>query len=238
MRRRQTPTPVPRCFAALPAAIAALLLLPTVLAAGVEDPGPDRQEETAPAAPDRPAQDGAPPAQRRVIEVHLGIRELAFIGQPLADLVKRFPDAEVLPFAGQDDAVTVKIAASGISCIAVGEPGELKVASVGVNLDGLHEGMSEAGLRTGQGIGKGSTVNDLLEAYGRPLEILDGRPHGRPRRGAPPPEDPSVPKMYQYASEDGAVKTYFLVQDHLVKRVVVNELATLDRHIVKARPKK
>src|SRR2546422_7394017 len=55
-------------------------------------------------------------------------------------------------------------------------PKDLKLASVGFNLDGVHEGMTEGRFRTSKGIGKGSTVNDLLEAYGEPAEILAEKP--------------------------------------------------------------
>ena len=44
--------------------------------------------------------------------------------------------------------------------------------------------------------------------------------------------------MYQYKNEDGGIQTFFLVQDHLVRRVVVNDLKPLDQHVVKGRPKK
>jgi len=77
----------------------------------------------------------------------------------------------------------------------------------------------------------------VLEAYGQPVEILAQKPAGALKRNVAP-DDPSVPKMYQYASDDGSVKTYFLVVDHEVKRIVVNHLAPLDEHIVKGGPKK
>jgi hypothetical protein len=192
---------------------------------------------TVPAAPDRPAKGDTSHAQVPQIELHVGIPGLAYIGQPLADLVKKFPAAQVVPFSKQDDAVIVKINGAGISCIAVGEPADLKIASVGFNLDGANEGMSEGSFRTLKGIGKGSTVNDLLDAYGQPVEILGDKPRGALRRDVPL-EDASVPKLYQYANGDGSVKTNFLVVNHQVKRVVVNDLAPLDQHIVKASPKK
>jgi len=171
------------------------------------------------------------------IELHVGIRDLVYIGQPLSDLIKRFPGAKVHPFSGQEDAVNVQIAEAGISCIAVGNPGELKVASIGFNLDGAYDVMAETPYRTGKGIGKGSTVNDLLEAYGQPFEVLGQEPRGALRK-RPAVESPSAPKMYQYKSEDGGIKTFFLVQDHLVRRLVVNDLQPLDQHVVKGRPKK
>jgi len=169
--------------------------------------------------------------------MHVGIPSVVYIRQPLADLLKKFPGARVAPYLRQDDASIVAIPEAGISCVAVGEAGDLKVASVGFNMDGIHEGLAEGKFRTSKGIGKGSTVNDLLEIYGEPFEILAEKPRGALSR-KPPTDDPSVPKMYQYASEDGAVKTYFLVVDHRVKRMVVNDLAPLDEHVVKGGPKK
>jgi hypothetical protein len=189
------------------------------------------------AAPDPPPKGNSGAGRTPPIELHVGIRDLVYIGQPLADLVKKFPGARVLPFSGQDDAANVRIAEAGISCIAVGKPGDLKVASIGFNLDGVYEGMAETPYRTGKGIGKGSTVNDLLEAYGQPFEVLGEQPRGALHKSVPI-ESPSVPKMYQYKNEDGGVKTFFLIQDHLVRRVVVNDLQPLDQHVVKGRPKK
>ena len=119
----------------------------------------------------------------------------------------------------------------------ISSAGDLKIASIGFNLDGVSEGMAETPYRTGKGIGKGSTVNDLLEAYGQPFEVLGEQPRGSLRKTVPL-ESPSVPKMYQYKNEDGGIKTFFLVQDHLVRRVVVNDLQPLDQHVVKGRPKK
>jgi len=192
----------------------------------------------ASSAPDRPASRDSGPAEALLIEMHVGIPGYIFIGQPLAELQKKFPDAQVVPFSGQKDSMIVKIAKTGISCLAVGAAEDLKIASVGFNVDGVHNGVSEGNFRTGKGIGKGSTVNDVLEAYGQPVEILAQKPAGALKPKKAPDDDPSVPKMYQYASADGSVKTYFLVVDHLVKRIVVNHLAPLDEHIVKGAPKK
>jgi len=173
----------------------------------------------------------------RIIVLHVGIPGLAYVGQPLQDFVKRFPKAQVMPFAGQDDAVSVKAGEAGITCIAVGDPGDLKLASVGFNLDGSYEALSEGDFRTGQGIGKGSTVNDLLGAYGKPVDILGEQPRGALRRPNPG-GDRSLRQKYQYANTDGTVKTYFMVENNHVTQVVVNDLDPLDKHIVKARPKK
>ena len=119
----------------------------------------------------------------------------------------------------------------------VGNPGDLKLASVGFNLDGTYPGMAESAYRTSKGIGKGSTVNDLLEAYGRPAEISGGRPRGQSRRPRPG-GDPPQRQKYQYANADNTVRTYFLVDENRVTQIVVNDLRPLDKHIVKATPKK
>jgi len=188
-------------------------------------------------APPPPGKKDTGAGTKPPIELHVGIRDLVYIGQPLDELIKKFPGAKVHPFSGQDDAANVRIAEAGISCIAVGNPGELKLASIGFNLDGVYDGMAETPYRTGKGIGKGSTVNDLLEAYGQPFEVLGQEPRGALRK-RPPVESPAAPKMYQYKNEDGGIQTFFLVQDHLVRRVVVNDLKPLDQHVVKGRPKK
>src|ERR1051325_3705865 len=188
-------------------------------------------------AADAGSKKNAAPAANPPIELHVGIKDLVYIGQPLSDLQKKFPRASTRPFSGQDDAVSVRIAEAGISCIAVGAPGDLKVASIGFNLDGDYEGIGEAPYRTLKGIGKGSTVNDLLEAYGQPADVLGQQPRG-PLHRDKRTEDPDSPQMYQYKKEDGSVLTFFLVQGHMVRRLVVNDLDPLDKHVVKGRPKK
>lgn len=211
-----------------------LILLPAILPAAEKPPAPP-PAKTAAAGDGPAAVTGAVGAQ--TVELHAGIPGVVFIGQSLEDLLKRFPAADVTAFAGQDDAVTVKLPDAGISCIAVGAPDSLKVASVGFNLDGTYEGIGEGNYRTGKGIGKGSTVNDLLEAYGPPVDVVAPRP-----KGAPPPRpgakvDPSMPQKYQYENESGAIRTYFLVENYRVTRIVVNELKSLEEHLIKGRPK-
>lgn len=210
-----------------------LILLPTALVAAGDPPAPPPATKTA-AGEGPPAAPGS--GKTLTVELHSGIPGMAFIGQPLEDLLKRFPGADVSAFAGQEDAVTVKVPAVGISCIAVGAPDSLKVASVGFNLEGAYEGMAEGNFRTGKGIGKGSTVNDLLEAYGPPIDMMSARPRGASPR-ADGKEDPSLPRKYQYVNESGSVRTYFSVENYRVTRIVVNELAPLEQHLIKARPK-
>ena len=212
------------------------ILVPAALPAGQEPPGPPADGTTAgreaPAPAPAPGEDGA-----RTVELHAGLPGMAFIGQPLEDLLKRFPAADVQPFAGQDDAVTVKLAAAGISCIAVGAPDKLRVASVGFNLDGTYEGIGEGNFRTAKGIGKGSTVNDLIEAYGPPVDMVSSRPRGSPAPRPGTRVDPSLPQKYQYENESGSIRTYFLIENYRVTRIVVNELKPLEQHLIKARPK-
>ncbi|MGH9797607.1 MAG: hypothetical protein ACRD5D_05560, partial [Candidatus Polarisedimenticolia bacterium] len=141
------------------------------------------------------------------------------------------------PFAGQDDAVTVKAPDAGLSLMTVGSPAEgLKVASLGINLVGRYEGVGEAGVRTSRGIGKGSTVNDLLEAYGPPVSVRADREAARRLRGRPEEDSARIPRHYQYRREDGVVTTSFVVEDNLVVRILINEIEPLRRHILKLPP--
>ncbi len=185
-------------------------------------------------SPGNPRGDGR---DARVIEMHVGIPGVAYIGQPLQGLLARFPQAQVTPFAQQDDAAVVKIADAGISCYVVGDsPDGFAVASVGFNLADEYQGVAGGSYVTGEGIGRGSTVNDLLGTYGRPSEITGERTGNPAMRGRPKPEDPNEPKKYHYPSSDGAVKTYFMVEGSRVTRVVINHLAPLDKHILRRPP--
>jgi hypothetical protein len=184
----------------------------------------------------KPAPKGG--AQPRAISMHLGIADFAFIGQSYDDLLKRLPQAKVEPFSGQPDVLVAKAPGAGISCFVAGDtPQELKVVSVGFNFDGVYEGVEESGYRTSEGIGKGSTVNDLLETYGR-AEITGNRATNPTLRRGKPQDDPDAPKKYQYASPDGTIKTYFVVQGSRVLRMVINHLAPLDKHLLKRPPQR
>jgi hypothetical protein len=177
---------------------------------------------------------GAP----RTIETHVGVPGFLTLGLSHKELMERFPGAAVEPFAGQDDALTVKIPRAGVSCMVVGEaPAELRVASIGFNLDGEYQGVSEGAFRTDRGLAKGSTVNDLLEAYGRPADIAVDRAGRRALRGNPGTNDDAVPRLYLYRSEDGGVTTSFVVQHNRVVRVLINAIAPLEKHVLKVRPR-
>ena len=173
-------------------------------------------------------------ADRDTIEMHVGIPGLVYIGQSLADLKSRFSEIERTPFAGDEKVSIVRIMDWGLSCLVAGDSQDsMQVISVGFNFEGTYEGVGESGYRTIEGIGKGSTVNDLLGTYGR-AEITGEGPKNslRLRRPSVPP-DPSEPKKYLFASDDGSVKTYFQSEGALVVRMVINHLALIDRYILK-----
>jgi hypothetical protein len=199
-----------------------ILALSVVAAAA---PAADAGATPAPAA-------GAAEDAPRIILDHVGIEQVAFLGQPHADLLARFPDAQVMPFAGQKDAYTVKIPAAGISCMVVGDtPEALKVASAGFLIEGPYEGIAPGRFRTARGIGNGSTVNDLIEAYGPPQEIVKDRAHRTAEA-----DDPAVPALYQYPNADGSVTMSFVVQQYRVVRIALHQIEPINRHILKKRP--
>jgi hypothetical protein len=173
----------------------------------------------------------------KTVEMHVGIPGVAFIGQTLADFKKAFPAAEVKPFAKQNDAAVVTAAEAGISCIVVGpSPDALRVASVGFIFDGAYQGSREGGYRTREGIGKGSTVNDLLERYGKPAQVTGDRGTTPALTTPGKIENTSGGKKYQYASPDRKIKTYFVVEGSRITRVVINEIESLDTHLLKRAP--
>ncbi len=227
------PSPAPR-----PSASSRSSAVPLPAASPAPSPAAARPAagKAAASAPKAPA---TKPSGSRLIDIHIGIPGRAYLGQTLQNLRSQFPTADVTPFAGQEDAFVAAIPEEGISCYVVGpSPDDLKVASVGFNFDQSYMGAKEGDFRTREGIGKGSTVNDLLGTYGRPAEI-SGERSGKPllRRGAQN-DDPDAPKKYQYASADGATKSYFVVQHDRVLRVVINDLAPLNRHLLKHPPEK
>ncbi len=175
----------------------------------------------------------------RLISIHVGIPGFVYLGQPFKELTARFPKATVTPFAGQDDALVVAAPEEGLSCYVVGPSRDaLKVASIGFNFDQTYLGAKEGAFRTREGIGKGSTINDLLGTYGRPAEIGGEHTTNPKMRRTPQKDDPDAPKNYYYVGTDGATKTYFVVQYDRVLRVVVYDIAPLERHLLKRPPEK
>ncbi len=213
------------------ALIVAALLLPALVQAA-EAPS------SAPAVPRKAGSRPAPAGAKQgtlTIEMHRGIPGVAFIGQTLQELRAKFPTAQVAPFAGQSDVASVRIPEAGISCQVGGQPpGDYRVMSVGFNLAGSYESFAEGNFRTDKGIARGSTVNDLLGAYGRPSRIKARRPPGQEQQ-LPVPVDPE-PSHYVYDNADGSVATDFVVEGTVVARVVINDLAPLRKFLLKGRP--
>lgn len=169
-----------------------------------------------------------------IIQLHVGIPELVYLGQPMGELLRTFPDAQVNQLFNQSDAVQIKLPHFGISCLAMGPTREsLKVGSIGFNLGGTYQGVAQGSYKTDKGISIGSSVNELVEAYGRPYRISGERVA---RRGVPldgGEMDPNAPQKYWYRNEDETVTTYFEIQRNIVVRVVINLLASIEEHIIK-----
>ena len=184
-------------------------------------------------------QDGEPAgttgdADRDRIEMHVGIPGLVYVGQSLTDLKTQFSEIESTSFAGDEKVRIVRILDRGVSCLVAGDSEEvMQVISVGFNFEGTYEGVGESGYRTSEGIGKGSTVNDLLGIYGRAEITGSGRKNSMQRRNPNAPPDPNEPKKYLFASDDGSVKTYFQSEGARVVRMVINHLALIDQYILK-----
>jgi len=208
----------------------ALLLAASSLAA--EGPA-----ATAPrtAAPQAPAAHGAPASSRDVIRMHLGVPGSVYIGQPLSEFLARFPKAQTLPFSGQETVVRVQVVPEGISALAMGDdPKSMRLESIGFNFEGRYEGVEAGTRRTVEGIGAGSTVNDLLGTYGRALQIIsEGQRAGRAAKPEEPPADPNAPMRYVYRSEDGTVTSYFVAQGAAVVRLAMTRSAAASRYILK-----
>ncbi len=185
------------------------------------------------AAPAEPAAEGPVAGGPTIIRLHVGVPGRAFIGQARAALLEAFPGAVETPFARQQDAISFQAKEAGIACVLAGpSPTDLRVASVGFNLEGTYEGIGEGEWRTEAGIGKGSTVNDLLATYGKPGRLVDQGARGR--SGSPPA--PEAPTLYQYYNTEGTVSTSFVVLFNRVVRIVVNHLDPLERHLIRRSP--
>lgn len=185
----------------------------------------------APAAAGAPA--ATPPPADAAIVVHSGVPGVVYLGQPLSEFIARFPGAASTPFAGQNEVVRLQVAKEGLSALAMGTtPASMTIESIGFNFGGEYEGVKATRRRTAEGIGSGSTVNDLLGAYGRPAETA---PEGR--RGTPAPQAPApdrkAPVRYLYRSADATIATYFVVEGSLVTRMAMSRPASVERWLMK-----
>jgi len=181
----------------------------------------------------RPAPKPAPAAKPAAVVMNQGVPGVVFLGQPLAAFIAAFPSATTSPFAGQADVVRLQVAKEGISALAMGlTPASMTIESIGFNFAGVYEGVEASKRRTVEGIGAGSTVNELLEAYGRPAETA---PEGR--RGTLTPQTPApdrqAPVRYLYRSADATIATYFIVDGVQVVRMAMSRPASVERWILK-----
>jgi hypothetical protein len=174
------------------------------------------------------------------ITMHAGVPGKAYLGQPLAEFLARFPGAKSLPFAKQNDVVRLQVASEGISALAMGAtPASMTIESIGFNFEGTYEGIAAGKRRTTEGIGPGSTVNDMLGTYGKPAETASEKQHGnltppQARGGAAAAPAPADPTRYIYHSADGGTVTYFVVKDTMVVRMVINRLESIKKHLMDA----
>jgi hypothetical protein len=191
-------------------------------------PVPDTREAPAPA----PQLD----ASRNVIRMHVGIPGILWLGQPLTEVLARFPDVKKLPFANQPQVVQLQIPDQGISALAMGEtPASMTVESIGFNFAEPYEGVAPGTRRTIEGIGAGSNVNELLEAYGKPAESAPEAHHGAVAPVPPAPGKPAAPERIRhlYRSADGKEATYFIVEGSRVLRMAMSRPASVQRYVLR-----
>ena len=191
---------------------------------------------------------GAAPAHPKKteepIKMHAGVPGEAYLGQSLADFLAHFPAAKSMPFAKQSDVVRLQVANEGISALAMGAtPASMTIESIGFNFEGTYEGVAAGKRRTAEGIGPGSTINDMLGTYGKPAETASEKRHGNltPKPGAggaAPAPDPADPTRFIYHSADGGTVTYFVVKDAMVVRMVMNRLESIKKYLMDASPGK
>jgi hypothetical protein len=192
------------------------------------------------AAPAGAAAPRAPNAEEP-IRMHAGVPGKAYLGQPLNDFLAHFPGAKSLPFAKQTDVLRLQVTGEGISALAMGATQKsMTIESIGFNFEGTYEGIAAGKRRTAEGIGPGSTINDMLGTYGKPAETASEKRHGTltPQHGAggaaPAAPDPADPTRYIYHSADGATVTYFVVQDAKVVRMVLNRPGSIKKYLMDA----
>ncbi len=178
----------------------------------------------------------AAPKNLDVIDRFVGIPGVLYLGQPLSAMLARFPGAVTSPFANQADVVRVQVPTEGISCLAMGAtPASMTIESIGFTFAQPYEGVAAGRRRTREGIGAGTTVNEMLESYGRAADIKIERT--KPQRGdgqAAP--DPDALSQYLYRNEDGSVSTYFVVQGAGVLRMAMSHPAMVERFVLKRPP--
>jgi hypothetical protein len=185
--------------------------------------GPDRA-----AAPSKPG----PGSKTAAIILHEGVPRVVFLGQPLSEFVAAFPTATRTPYAGQPEVVRLQVPGEGISALAMGlTPASMTIESIGFNFAGEYEGVKESKRRTAEGIGSGSTVNDLLGTYGRPAETAPEKRHGTLSPQVAP--DRNAPVRYLYRSADATITTYFVVEGSQVTRMAMSRPASVERWILK-----
>jgi len=215
------------------------IVICAVLAAGLAAEGRSDEPVTAAAPlaaaePEKapaPAKPG-PASKNAAIVLHQGIPRVVFLGQPLTEFVAAFPSASKTAYAGQSDVVRLQVTAEGISALAMGlTPATMTIESIGFNFAGEYEGVKTSTRRTTEGIGSGSTVNDLLGIYGRPAETSPESRHGMMSPQKTP--DPNGPVRYLYRSTDATITTYFVVEGSLVTRMAMSRPAAVERWILK-----
>jgi hypothetical protein len=119
-------------------------------------------------------------------------------------------------------------------------PTSMTIESIGFNFEGTYEGIAAGKRRTAEGIGPGSTINDMLGTYGKPAETASEKRHGNlaPKPGAgdaAPTPDPADPTRFIYHSADGGTVTYFVVKDAMVVRMVMNRLESIKKYLMDAK---
>jgi hypothetical protein len=172
----------------------------------------------------------AAPRTPNVIALHVGVPGEVYLGQPLAEFLAHFPGARSEPFAQQTDVVRVQVASEGISALAMGDtPAKMTIESIGFNFADSYEGVGPGPRRTIEGIGSGSNVNELLEAYGKPADTS-------PEKGKKPSASSPERIRHLYRSQDGEVTSYFVVEGSRVLRLAMSRTASVERYLLKRGP--
>jgi len=198
-------------------------------------------DPATPQAPPKPAAAAKPPVAAKpatpakAIVLHGGVPGLVYLGQPLTEFLSKFPGATSTPFAGQNDVVRIQIPDQGISVLAMGmTPASMTIESIGFNWQGTYEGVKAGTRRTAEGIGPGSNVNELLEAYGKPAEIAQESRKGALAQNTAPGPDATL--RYLYRSADATAATFFIVKGSDVMRMATSHPASVERYILKKGP--